>query len=413
MPDREYHLIWNMTKRCNFRCKYCYFPHQSQPEPDPITAGEIRAFLDASGHSWVVEMSGGEPFIYPDFAGLCGSITQNHRISLDSNLSLSAEIARFSQMVDPAKVVDIYAAVHIEERERLGLKEQFTEDVLMLKAKGFTVSVNYVIHPTLLERYEKDRAYFAERGIRLLPRPFKGVYQGVDYPAGYGPQARELFAKKLKAGKKAVFNFQGIPCEAGHRLIRLEPDRSILRCPGDRTQLGRLGRDVRLHQSPQPCKVPRCPCFGPDYVRLTPRQQTFLDGLSHLLAGDPEGLAAGMFQKVLAEEPEASNALNNLAVLRMRQGDRPQALELLKTAVALNPYNKVYLLNAAAALAGAGEAVAAKELCRTYLTRHDDRGVKEMLDKLHQEALPEFPAKVCVDLIPGDNQADLFPGSSQ
>lgn len=410
MPDTEHHLIWNMTRRCNFRCKYCYFPHQSLPEPNPITAVEIGDFLDSSGHSWVVEMSGGEPFIYPGFAEVCQHITQNHRIALDSNLSLTRETERFSRMVDPAKVVDIYAAVHIEERERLGLLEQFVNDVLMLRSKGFMVSVNYVIHPTLLDRYEADRKYFEDKGIRLLPRPFKGVFEGVDYPAGYGPKAREFFAKKLKAGKKAVFNFLGIPCEAGYRLVRLEPDRSILRCSGDRSQLGRLGQGVALHKSPQPCIVPRCPCFGPDYVRLTPRQETFLEGLSHLLAGDPKGQASGMFEEVLAGDSEASNAMNNLAVLRMRHGETVQALDLLKKAVTLNPDNKVYLLNASAALARAGESSAARDLCSAFLERHNDSTVQNMLKKLQNDVKPQFPARVCVDIIPADNPADLFPG---
>ena len=413
MQDSEHHLIWNMTRRCNFRCKYCYFPHQSLPEPDPITAGEIGSFLDASGHDWVVEMSGGEPFIYPDFAKVCSRITRKHRIALDSNLSLTKEIDRFSRMVDPAKVVDIYAAVHIEERERLGLVEQFITDVLLLKSRGFMVSVNYVIHPTLLDRYEADREHFAKNGIRLLPRPFKGVHQGVDYPAGYGEAARSLFAKKLKAGKKAVFNFQGIPCEAGHRLVRLEPDRSILRCSGDRSLLGRLGQKVQLHDFPQPCRVPRCPCFGPDYVRLNPKQEMFLEGLTHMLAGDPQEVAAGIFEKVLAGDDESSNAMNNLAVLRMRQGRETEALELLTRAFNKNPFNKVYVLNAAAARASSGDLSAAMDMCSGFLKQHEDRNVRELLNKLESGADVDFPGRVCVDMLPADNPADLYPGLAQ
>ena len=413
MPEKEHHLIWNMTRRCNFKCKYCYFPHQSQPEPDPVGPEEIGGFLDASGHDWVVEMTGGEPFIYPGFSEVCRRITRNHRISLDSNLSLSPEIRRFCSLVEPARVVDIYAAVHIEERERLGLVDRFVDDVLLLKSKGFPVSVNYVIHPTLQERYEADRDFFARHGIRLLPRPFKGVYEGVDYPAGYGLEAKRLFAKKLKAGKKAVFNFKGIPCEAGCRLIRLEPDRSILRCSGDRTRLGTLGGRVELHDTPQPCIMPRCPCFGPDYVLLTPRQEMFLEGLSHLLAGDPRDAAADMFAGVIASDPQASNAMNNLAVIRMRRGAADEALGLLKSAVTQNPYNKVYVLNTAAALARSGQTGPAQDLCRVYLGRHDDPAVRDLLEKLQHADRPLFPAKVCVDVIPADNPTDLYPGLAE
>jgi hypothetical protein len=408
MHQPEHHLMWNMTRRCNFKCKYCYFPHQSQPEPNPITADEIGDFLDNSGHGWIVEMTGGEPFLYPGFVEVCSRITQNHLISLDSNLSISKEVRRFAHSVDPAKVVDIYAAVHIEERRRLGLVERFVEDVRLLMDKGFQVSLNYVIHPSLVRQYPKDREYFMNRGIKLLPRPFKGRHNGVDYPAGYGQAAKSLFAKKLKAGKKAVFNFKGVPCDAGMRLLRLEPDRSILRCSGDRTRLGSLGGELKLHTSPQPCRVSRCPCFGPDYVRLDTLQKVFMDGLTHLLAGDPAGEAPAKFEKVLKTDPQASHAMNNLAVILHRRDETRAALELLEKAAAQNPYNKTYVLNAAACLAGAGDLESGLGLCRMFLARHGSTEVEHMAGLLEAGKVPEFPGLICVDLVAADNPQELY-----
>ena len=246
MAGTDNHLMWNMTRICNYRCRYCYFP----PQPGPVTAGvsseELVRFLDSTGAAWTIGMTGGEPLLYPDFAGLCRRLTENHRIELDSNLSLSGTVRRLADEVDPSRVVDIYAALHIEERERRDGRENFIRNVLYLKDRGFHVSVNYVVHPLLIDRYAADFEYFLSRGVKLIPRPFKGFYQGRHFPAAYGPEAKEIFSAKPSAGRKMVFNFKGVACDAGRRLLRMEADGTIFRCSGDRTRLG----DVHFRRRP-------------------------------------------------------------------------------------------------------------------------------------------------------------------
>ncbi|MFC1863928.1 radical SAM protein [Thermodesulfobacteriota bacterium] len=233
MTNGNNYILWNMTRKCNFRCKYCYFPHDSSPVDSSLAVDKILEFLDSTEKEWTIGMTGGEPFIYPDFVGLCRSMTKKHKIEIDSNLSITPRVRDFAESIDPARVIDIYAALHIEERERTKGVEQFIETVLLLKEKNFHVSINYVIHPTLVDRYKADFEYFQSRGIKLLPRPFKGIFEGRGYPISYSPDEKALFASKPKAGTKIVYNFKGVPCDAGKRLIRLEPDGSVTDREGD------------------------------------------------------------------------------------------------------------------------------------------------------------------------------------
>jgi organic radical activating enzyme len=101
-------------------------------------------------------MTGGEPFLYPDFVGLCAALTRSHYISLNSNLPTS-KFYQFAYTIDPKKVMVISAAAHISEREKSknGV-ERFIEKVVYLQEKGFNVFVSYVTEPSLFPRIEKD-----------------------------------------------------------------------------------------------------------------------------------------------------------------------------------------------------------------------------------------------------------------
>jgi pyruvate-formate lyase-activating enzyme len=347
MRPGENWLMWNMTRVCNFRCGYCYFPHDPGPVKDPLPVRALTDFLDSTGRAWVVSMTGGEPLLYPGFLDICAALAENHRIGLDTNLSVDKVVRAFAERMDPARVYDVYASLHIEERERLGLKERFAASARLLLERGFNLKVNYVVHPTLVPRFEADRAWFAERGVPITPRPFKGRHEGRRFPQAYGPEVRELFREHEDAGRKMVFNFKGVPCDGGRNFLRLEPDGTVLRCAGDKTVLGNVRTGVRAHEAPLPCAVRACPCQGVNWVHMDEGQRAFVEGLQFQAIGDAPR-AGSAFRAVLELDPRASNALNNLAVLAARDGDRGEAARLLAMARAIHPGHALYRANAEA-----------------------------------------------------------------
>lgn len=351
MPEQVNSLIWNMTRKCNFRCEYCYFPHDNTPVTETLPVERIREFLDATGRTWTVRLTGGEPFIYPGINDICVSLAEKHIVGIDTNLSVSSKIREFAERMDPARVENFYAALHIEERERVKGVDAFIKNARLLMDKGFKVIVNYVVHPTLEDRFHDDVAFFADHGVHITPRPFRGKYEGRRYPEAYGDRAQAIFANHPEQGKKIAFNFQGVPCTAGNTLLRMEADGTIFRCPGDKTVLGNVMDKVTPTEGATPCIKGRCPCRGLDHVRLDDAQKIMVDGVQYAVVGDNRA-SADAFGRAVAAAPQHPCAENNLGVLAWRAGDREGAVSHFKTALAKRPERTLYADNLRSAESG-------------------------------------------------------------
>ncbi|WP_243544468.1 radical SAM protein [Pseudodesulfovibrio tunisiensis] len=342
-------LLWNMTRKCNFRCEYCYFPHDNTPVETTLPVERILDFLSATNEKWTVGMTGGEPFIYPKFVDICAALSAEHRIAVDTNLSVSSKVRDFAERIDPDRVDDLYVALHIAERERVKGVPAFIENARLLLDKGFNVIVNYVVHPDLLDRYHEDAARFASHDIRITPRPFKGRHEGRRYPEAYGEQGRAVFADFPEQGRKIAYNFEGIPCSAGRTLLRMEPDGTVFRCPGDKTVLGNVMEDVTLLDGDEPCRVRRCPCRGLDHLRLEPFQQHMVNGVQYLVVGDPENARAEL-EQADSLRPGLGQVLNNLGVAAWKQGQRGEAADLFARGLDAAPESETLRANLAGIL---------------------------------------------------------------
>ncbi|EGB15233.1 Radical SAM domain protein [Pseudodesulfovibrio mercurii] len=345
-------LIWNMTRKCNFRCEYCYFPHDNTPVTETLDARRIKAFLDGTGRTWKVGLTGGEPFIYPGINDICATLTETHVIGIDTNLSASSKIRDFAARIDPARVHNLYVALHIEERERVKGVDAFIGNARLLLDKGFALIVNYVVHPTLEARFHDDVAFFAAHGIAITPRPFRGTFEGRRYPEAYGERGRAIFADHPEQGKKVAFNFEGLPCSAGRTLLRMEPDGTVFRCPGDKTVLGNVMDEVRLYEGYPPCTKKRCPCRGLDHVRLSAGQSALVEGVQYAVVADDDASLTA-FERAMTAAPGHPCGENNLGVLAWRRGDSAEAVRRFERALESRPGNALYAANLEGARAAA------------------------------------------------------------
>lgn len=351
MPKSANSIIWNMTRKCNFRCEYCYFPHDNTPVTETLPVEKITEFLDGTGRTWTVGMTGGEPFIYPGMVDYCEALTQNHFIGVDTNLSVSSKIRDFAERIDPQRVEDLYVALHIEERERIKGVPAFIENAQLLIRKGFKVIVNYVVHPTLADRFHTDKEYFASHGIAITPRPFRGKFEGRRYPEAYGELAQTIFGDHPEQGKKIAFNFYGVSCSAGNTLLRMEPDGTVFRCPGDKTVLGNILDEVKLTGGATPCRKHRCPCRGLDHVALSSTQEALVDGVQYAVVADNDASKAA-FEKAMSYVAGHPCAENNLGVLAWREGDTHEAQRRFQAALQRRPERELYAENFTGATSG-------------------------------------------------------------
>ena len=180
---------WHLTNNCNFNCIYCHPQIKAVLNKNQKINYSFEQILNAFENinkTCHIYMSGGEPFLFPNFIEFCKKITKKHYISINTNLSIP-QIVQFVESINPKHVVGIYAALHILERERLNIPvKKFISDVLMLQQKGFNITVFYVLYPPLIDRFSEDAKILRDSGIKYVAgKIFKGVYKGKLYPDNY------------------------------------------------------------------------------------------------------------------------------------------------------------------------------------------------------------------------------------
>ena len=260
-------LSWLITDFCNYRCAYCTAAVSAGIEERWNVPALVRA-LNATGRKWCAGITGGEPFAFPDFVGVCRTLTE-HDVTLwiDTNLSIENRVREFVDTVSPAMVDNMYISLHIEERERHGGVDAFVRMTDALRKKGFPFQVNYVLDPRLFRRFTKDVDFFRSKGIALLAKPYRGIYRMRLYPESYTPAERQIILDSSPdAFRRTLFYPRGVRCDAGCSLVRMLPDGTITRCVADATPLGSIHAGIRLNDRPLPCRVPYCPCFGWDFI---------------------------------------------------------------------------------------------------------------------------------------------------
>lgn len=261
-------IDWHLTNRCNFFCTYCFpqiravLNRKSLDEPEP--AAIARAFEQFAGPC-LIHMSGGEPFLFPGFVELVERLAEQHYISINTNLSTTELVGDFVAAVPPKRVSEIVAAVHVVERERLGLSlADYASNFLNLERSGFPVKPLYVMHPAQFDRVESDLRTLAGLGVRKTQvKVFKGVFGGKEYPESYSEQERETlasigteydFTDAYLAGIRQ--SFKGLACTAGTSSFKVDVRGEVRRCATVPTSYGNLfDGSFQPDTAPRPCSA--------------------------------------------------------------------------------------------------------------------------------------------------------------
>ena len=300
-------INWLINDCCNFNCVYCY---PGSKKNEFIGIRDIDKIADGfkkTGLRWLIYISGGEPFLSPNFLELCQQLTKDHIISINSNIT-HHDVYRFAELINPAKVRCIHCSLHIVERERLQLVDDFIKKYKYLESKGFYLFVSYVLYPNLINRFRRDYAFFKSKGIILRPKLFRGSYNRVnpnkinfpflwrfksyfilDYPGAYSTRQKENIISYIKQSTKdgsfdishkedlsrgrlsdvyldTLFidgypSFRGKYCMAGKEFVRMTPTGEVYRCYNDNYYFGNLfERTISLFEKPTVCTSNFCTC---------------------------------------------------------------------------------------------------------------------------------------------------------
>lgn len=267
-------FTWQISYDCNYRCDYCSYTDEGfrrgLPEKTVLSPGQWEKawekIRDRYG-SCHINITGGEPSVYPDFFAMLERVVKMHTAGLQTNLSW--DVGEFTGRISPARV-NICASFHPGKTDI----DVFIRKILVLKEYGVEIGVNYVAHPLQMGDMGKYGGIFRKNGVVMTVQPFIGSYGGKKYPEGY-TEAERVYLNEMGTDiplRRGNLDWGlGIGkeekprerlCRMGQMYAVISPDGSMARCCANKTDMGNIiaGTAV-LNDEALPCDVEKCPCF--------------------------------------------------------------------------------------------------------------------------------------------------------
>ena len=282
-PPYKVFFSWEITYECNYRCSYCHAPKPYDVNTKKTVYLKPDEWLniwseiyDNYGECEMV-ISGGEPFVYPEFVEIIKNISRLHIVELCTNLSSDIEPI---MNINP-KRLRVGTSFHPEFAEL----KLFINKIKRLQDNGFEVWVNFVPWPPLFKEIKKIKGAFESEGIKVILQPFIGQYEGRQYPRGYTEEEKkylgifddETNTKTLEFKTTSQSNKKGKLCRMGQNYGFIHPDGSVDRCCRDKSiQLGNIiSKTFKLLEEPIPCQIDECNCSRAMLVETEPEWVKF------------------------------------------------------------------------------------------------------------------------------------------
>lgn len=285
IPTQKYDLLadWMLNLYCNFSCPYCFWSTDERLKDKNFLGHEnidqIVDFFDKSGKTWLIHMSGGEPFIHPRYVELCKKLTKKHFISINTNLTLNT-VYDFINEIDPSRVAFLHCALHYNERVKRHKVDLFVDKYKKLRDAGFNAYVTQVFNPPVIPLFQKIAKEFQKEKIIIRPKSFRGLYENKQYPQQYTKEERALFNKySLLADKHEKIGathvdpnldrdfivgdltFKGMKCGAGRDFVYIRFNGDIVRCHASNKIMGNMFEGtLDLAKDAEVCPFVVCPC---------------------------------------------------------------------------------------------------------------------------------------------------------
>lgn len=254
-------FTWNMLYDCNYRCPYCFFDgkwEEYKKRDIYLSVDEWNIYwkrmYDRYGLIYLV-ITGGEPFIYPNFVELIERLSQFcYHINISTNAS--GDLEGFVKRVDPKKV-----SLSLSFQPEFEKLERFIEKLLFIRKHGFDGCINFVAYPPYIKDISSLRQRFASIEETLKVIPFWGKHEGKKYPDSYSEEEKVLIGIDDKWFENV--RRKGSMCQAGMKSALIFPDGKVARCGqiGEEALVGNfLDPEFKLFDRPLPCDAEYCPC---------------------------------------------------------------------------------------------------------------------------------------------------------
>ena len=288
----EIEADWVLLRTCNFRCSYCAILPEDLGGKIDVCASPLE-WLDAfnaTGKSWLLHITGGEPSIYPGFVELCEHLTRNHYLSINTNFS-NPSLDNLCENLDAARVHYINAALHYEERIKKSAVDIFIKRALKFKERNFNLLISSVVSPTVARVFGELQAAFEAHGLFVIPKVMRGWYAGKLYPDSYTRSERTLIRDQLARARQryeavlatmaepptinmfrderflgGIPNYRGSLCASGSKFVQIKPNGDVFRCSSGHMLGNVLKKNLTLLSNAQRCDTSYCPYFCEKYT---------------------------------------------------------------------------------------------------------------------------------------------------
>ena len=178
-------IEWELTTRCNYDCSYCTqrtYAGLHWGDCSNETVDAVLSLLRAREGSWLVKLSGGEPFLHPRFLEITREVAQmSHRVATTTNFSVPQRVLEQFLESSGTGLAYLTASLHLEQVRDV---EAFVD-----KARWFQstkpADAKFVVTTVGIEsEFDRVKALadeFSEAGISFEVAPRKDGSRYVEY----------------------------------------------------------------------------------------------------------------------------------------------------------------------------------------------------------------------------------------
>jgi len=251
-------LHWDVTKRCNLDCEYC-FGKITDPsvKVNSIDVEKLMTTLDKTGKVFRISFTGGEPTMIPNFIEAVKVITNKHYVSLNTNL-ITKNLLGIIDNVDPKRILHIHASLHYDELIKKNLLERFINNFKSLQKNGFNIFAEVVAYPSIAKRLNELESTMRKVEIDFEYAPFYGKFKHKVYPESYTKSELRLY--NLSNEDISCYSQKGEPCNAGYNVAVVFSNGNIYPCHQIKEKIGNVYDQINFNKSLVNCPSKRCGC---------------------------------------------------------------------------------------------------------------------------------------------------------
>ena len=289
-------VMWITTRRCNYRCHYCFDAAAAVRDPLPKLPTKtllwrgVDNLVASVGVDEKVCISGGEPSLLPEFAGF-----MNYLVSRMSG----SEVSVFSNFSAP---VEVWQSINANDRLRINgsYHPQFAKyDSFLERVKAMShlfCKVSLVADPERMSEVRDVYNRFVADGVkRIQLKPVVNEDNMGDVFSWYKKddqdwlrervsiETKKLTVDFVRDGKteqekitlhearfRGLNEFRGMMCAAGSKRIVIDHDGEVYECfphlhEGVESSTPSLGNiykaSFELHEKPIVCRYDICPAL--------------------------------------------------------------------------------------------------------------------------------------------------------